>query len=194
MAMPPASAPGSAATLDGLLARVAQGDRQALAALYQALEKPVYRFVQGKLNDPTQSADIVHDVFLEVWRSAPRFESRSAARTWVFGIAYRKVIDVFRAQARLLVTDEVPETEDDSPAALDCLAMAQANDRLRHCLDQLKPDHRSAIDLAFFEDMGYRDIAEVMAVPEGTVKTRIFHAKKLLQHCLGQFGIVGDRA
>ena len=180
-------------SLEDLLARVASGDRQALAALYLALEKPVYRFVQGKLNDPTQSADLVHDVFLQVWRNAPRFEGRSAARTWVFGIAYRKVIDVFRAQARLQTTDEVPETEDDTPGALDCLVTTQANDRLRFCLDRLKPDHRAAIDLAFYEDMGYREIAEVTSVPEGTVKTRIFHAKKLLQHCLGQFGIVEGR-
>lgn len=176
--------------LDALLARVAAGDRTALAGLYRALEKPLYRFVQGKLNDPAQSADLVHDVFLEVWRHAPRFEGRSAAKTWVFGIAYRKVIDVFRAQARVKVTDEIPEAEDDAPAVLECLAAGQAQDRLRHCLDRLKPEHRAAITLAFYEDMGYREIAEVTAVPEGTVKTRIFHAKKLLQHCLGQFGIV----
>ncbi len=180
-------------SLDILLSRVAAGDRAALAALYRALEKPVYRFVQGKLNDPAQSADLVHDVFLEVWRNAPRFEGRSSAKTWVFGIAYRKVIDVFRAQARLQVTDDIPETEDDAPAALDCLVAGQMRDRLRYCMDRLKPEHRAAIDLAFYEDMGYREIAEVTAVPEGTVKTRIFHAKKLLQHCLGQFGIMEGR-
>lgn len=184
----------TAIPLETLLERMAGGDRQALAALYRALEQPLYRFVQGKLNDPMQSADIVHDVFLEVWRNAARFEGRSAVRTWVFGIAYRKVIDVFRANARLQVTDEVPETEDESPGALECLARSELRDQVRHCLSGLKSDHRTAIELAFYEDMGYREIAEVTGVPEGTVKTRVFHAKKLLQHCLGQFGTQGGAA
>ncbi|WP_151718673.1 RNA polymerase sigma factor [Gemmobacter serpentinus] len=184
----------SALSPEELLARVAAGDRQALAALYRVLEQPLYRFVQGKLNDPMQSADIVHDVFLEVWRSAGRFEGRSSVRTWIFGIAYRKVIDVFRANARLHVTDEVPETEDDSPGALECLAVAETRDQVRHCLSTLKMEHRTAIELAFYEDMGYREISEVTGVPEGTVKTRVFHAKKLLQHCLGRFGLQGGAA
>lgn len=179
---------------DALLARIAAGDRDALAALYRQHEAALFRFVLSRLNDPTQSADIVHDVFLEIWRSAGRFEGRSSVRTWIYGIAYRKVIDVFRASARLQVTDDIPETEDDSPGALECLAAAETRDQVRHCLGTLKPDHRQAVELAFFQDMGYREIAEVTQVPEGTVKTRIFHAKKLLQHCLGRFGLQGGTA
>lgn len=174
--------------LEDLLIRVAGDDRAAIAQLYRLMEQPLYRFVHSRLNDPHQSADIVHDVFLEVWRNAHRFEGRSAARTWIFGIAWRKVMDVYRAARRVDVTDDLPETEDDSPDALTCIAAAEDQARVRHCLSTLKPDHRSALQLAFYEDLGYREIAEVMAVPEGTVKTRVFHAKKLMLHCLSQLG------
>ena len=167
-----------------LLERVAQGDKSAFAALYREMEKPLFRFIQVKLNDPFQSGDILHDVFLEIWKSAGRFEGRSAAKTWMFGIAYRKVMDVFRRSARLELTDDVPEQEDESPDAEACLLASEQSEHVRHCLGELKPQHRSAVELAFYEDMTYREIAEVTDVPEGTVKTRVFHAKQLLMRCL----------
>lgn len=167
-----------------LLPRIADGDKQALAELYRALEKPVFRFIRSKLNDPFESADLLHDVFMEVWRSAGKFEGRSKVQTWVFGIAYRKTIDVHRRGARTSLTDEVPETADDSPDAEAWLNAGQEAEMVRHCLDTLKDEFRETIQLAFWEDMTYGQIAEVAGVPEGTVKTRVFHAKKLLLRCL----------
>lgn len=163
---------------------IADGDRQALATLYRALEKPVYRFILSRLNDPFESSDILHDVFMEVWRSASRFEGRSKVQTWIFGIAYRKVIDLYRKRGRLDVTDDIPDRADEAPGPEACLLASQDADHVRHCLGTLKDDHRSAISLAFFEDMTYGEIAEVTGAPEGTIKTRIFHAKKLLLRCL----------
>ena len=174
-----------------LVQRLAQGDRTAIAALYRALEGPLYHFIQSKLNDPFLSNDILQDVFLEVWRTADRFEGRSTARSWIYGIAWRKVIDVYRANKRLSFTDDLPETEDDGPGAVERLGADQEAGHLRGCLEALKEDHRVAVDLAFYQDLGYREIAEVLGVPEGTVKTRVFHAKKLLQHCLERAGIKG---
>jgi RNA polymerase sigma factor (sigma-70 family) len=167
-----------------LLTRIAAGDRQALADFYRALEKPVYKFIRSRLNDPFEASDILHDVFMEVWRSAGRFEGRSKVQTWVFGIAYRKVVDLFRKQGRQVVTDEIPETIDDDADTEACLAAGQEAKHVRHCMDTLKDEHRSAISLAFYEDMTYGEIAEITGVPEGTVKTRVFHAKKLLLRCL----------
>lgn len=170
--------------LKALLSRIADGEKSALSTLYVEMEKPLYRFINLKLNDPFQSADILHEVFLDIWKGAGKFEGRSAAKTWMFGIAYRKVMDVFRKGARVDVTDDLPEQVDDSPDAASTLAAAQQAEHVRFCLDGLKPEHRSAVELAFYEDMSYREIAEVTDVPEGTVKTRVFHAKKLLLHCL----------
>lgn len=167
-----------------LITRIGQGDRQALAELYRALEKPVYRFILSRMNDPFAAADILHDVFIDVWRGAGKFEGRSKVQTWIMGIAYRKVIDQHRKGARVKVTDDIPETADGSPDAESCLAAGQEAEHVRHCLGTLKDDQRIAITMAFFQDMAYGDIAQAVGVPEGTIKTRIFHAKKLLMRCL----------
>ncbi len=167
-----------------LLKQIEHGDKTALAALYRALEKPVFRFIRSRLNDPFESSDLLHDVFMEVWRSAGRFEGRSKVQTWVFGIAYRKVIDLHRKRGRVDLTDDVPESVDEDADAEACLAAGQEAEHVRNCVRQLKDDHRTAISLAFYDDMTYGEIALVSGVPEGTVKTRIFHAKKLLLRCL----------
>ena len=169
---------------NALIERIAKGDKSAFELFYRTMEKPLFRFVQSKLNDPFQSADILHDVFLEVWRGAARFEGRSSVRTWVFGIAYRKIMDVFRKDARTTVTDLLPDREDESPDVVQCLIATQDRALVQDCLGKLSPDHRSAIELTFFEDMSYREISAVMDVPEGTVKSRVFHAKMLLMRCL----------
>ena len=167
-----------------LMGRVAEGDRTALSALYRRYETPVYRFILSKLNDPHEAADILQDVFIEVWRSAGRFEGRSKVQTWIFGIAWRKAIDAHRKRARVSVSDEIPETEDDSVDTEACVLAGQEAEHVHHCLGTLSDDHRTAVRLAFLEDMSYRQIAEVLSIAEGTIKTRIFHAKKLLLRCL----------
>ncbi|MEM6608049.1 MAG: sigma-70 family RNA polymerase sigma factor [Pseudomonadota bacterium] len=174
-----------------LMQAIAGGDKQALAALYRALETPVFRFIRSRLNDPFEAGDILHDVFMEVWRSAGRFEGRSKVQTWIFGIAYRKVIDAHRRRGRVDLTDEFADTVDESPDGEACLASAEEAAHVRHCLGTLKDDHRSAIAMAFYDDMTYGEIAEVAGVPEGTIKTRVYHAKKLLMRCLE--GLVGQR-
>ncbi|MCR9113238.1 MAG: RNA polymerase, partial [Rhodobacteraceae bacterium] len=113
------------ADLSDLLSRMAGGDKAAFGAFYRALEKPVFRFIVSKLNDPFEAADIQHDVFMDIWRSAGRFEGRSAVKTWVFGIAYRKTMDHFRKHGRVDLTDDIGDSADDSPDAVACIAATQ---------------------------------------------------------------------
>lgn len=174
---------------DTLIQRISEGDRAAFAELYRALERPLFGFIRQRLNDPFEAADLLHDVFIEVWRGAARFEGRSTVKTWVFGIAYRKIMDSHRRSAPLSYTDTLPDTEADSVDTEACLHASQEGAHVRACLETLKPDHRGAIELAFFADMNYREISETTEVPEGTVKTRVFHAKRLLMRCLaGRMG------
>ena len=167
-----------------LVQQIAQGDQQAFAALYRALERPVYRFVLTKLNRPADASDVLHDVFMEVWRSASRFEGRSKVQTWIFGIAYRKSIDVLRKSGRFVPSDDAPEQVDETVSAEACVIAAQEADHLRYCLKQLKTDQRQVVALAFYEDMSYSEIASIADVPEGTVKSRVYHAKQALMRCL----------
>lgn len=172
--------------------QIAEGDKQALGELYRAYERPVYRFIVSRLNDPHEARDILHEVFMDIWRVAASFEGRSQVRTWIFGIAYRKVIDVHRKRARVTLTDEVPETGDVQDAADAGYAARQEAEHVRYCVQALSDDHRSAISLAFYEDMTCAEIARILGVPEGTIKSRLHHAKKLLLHCLS--GRIGGRA
>lgn len=175
-----------------LLRRIAAGDKESFAVFYREFEGPIFRFVTSKLNDPFEAADILQEVFMEIWRSADKFEQRSTVRTWLFGIAYRKTMDRFRKQARVMLTDTVPEQEDESPTQLALVAAGEEAAGLRQCLEGLSPTQRLTVELAFFDDASYQEIAVITDAPEGTVKTRVFHAKKLLARCLA--GLLGERA
>ena len=168
-----------------LVRQIAQGDKQAFARLYRDLEGQTLRFIQSKMNDPFEANDILHEVFLEVWRSAGRFEGRSMVRTWVFGIAYRKVIDVFRKGGRtVLLGEDMPEQIDPAQSADELVNAVQEAGHLHYCLGRLSTEQRLAVSLAFYEDLSYDEIAEIAAVPAGTVKSRVFHAKKNLLTCM----------
>ena len=174
----------SNADLTFLLNQIASGDKAAFAGFYREMERPVYRFIASKLKDPHEAADLLHDVFMEIWRNADKFEGRSPVKTYVFGIAYRKVMDFFRKHGRVDLTDEFSDESDDAPNPEACLAASQEADHLRFCLDQLRPKQAATIKMAFYQDMSYPEIAAATDVPEGTIKTRIYHAKQLLLRCL----------
>jgi RNA polymerase sigma factor (sigma-70 family) len=173
-------------TLATLLQRTAKGDKAAFTELYHLLERPLFRFILSKLNDPHEAADILNEVFMEVWQSAGRFEGRSTVKTWVFGIAYRKTMNHFRKNGRVTVTDDLPEQVDESPDAVSRLAAVEEAGLVHQCLAGLSPDHRAAIELAFFEDLSYGEISQITGAPEGTIKTRVFHAKRLMLHSLSR--------
>ena len=181
---------GEAIDLDsaaGLLKRMADGSEAALREFYQAFHGRVYAFALKRLREPADAADVLNEVMLEVWRSASRFEGRSQALTWVLGIAHHKIIDTLRRRKKLPQDELDPEwADDDSPTAFDALAGLQDAAQLRRCLEGLSDAHRLIVHLAFFEDMAYEEIARVADCPVGTVKTRMFHARKLLQRCLAE--------
>lgn len=170
--------------LSGLLVRVSEGDKAAFSEIYRTLEKPLYGFICRKLNDFSEAHDVVNETFLEVWRRAGTFEGRSAVKSWVYAIGYRKAVDVIRKNAKTVVSDDIPEVVDIDADAEKCLLAAQSGEHVRYCIERLKTDQAVAIRLAFFDDLSYREIAEITDSPEGTIKTRVFHAKKALLHCL----------
>ena len=174
-----------------LLRRIGQGDRSALKALYERHSDALYKFLRYRLRDPFEAADVMQDVFLEIWRAAGRFEGRSAARTWMFGIARNRAVDRMRRGVREVTAHE-PDTEtaDEAPDPEALIVAASDAARLRECIGHLSDTHRSAIHLAFYEELPYGEIATIEGVPVGTVKTRILHAKRLLMHCLAAFRMV----
>lgn len=168
-----------------LLQRITGGDERAVEELYRAYHERIYAFAMKRLNNSADAADVLNDVMLEVWRSAFRFEGRSRPLTWILGIANYKIIDKLRKRYKVIHEEIDPQIPDpDNIPALDAIVGVEDARQLRDCLDELSDSHRMVVHLAFFEDLSYGEIARIADCPEGTVKTRMFHAKKLLKQCL----------
>jgi RNA polymerase sigma-70 factor (ECF subfamily) len=99
----------------GLLERVGAGDKAALKALYERHSDALFRFIRARLRDPFEAGDVMQEVFLEIWRAAARFEGRSAAKTWIFGIARNKAVDRMRRGARTVLAEPDADLADDAP-------------------------------------------------------------------------------
>ena len=102
----------------------------------------------------------------------------------MFSIARNKAIDRNRKGARTVLDEPDVETPDEAPQPEEIVSSFQDAGRVRACIETLTPAHKSAIHLAFFEDLTYQEIAELEGRPVGTIKTRIMHAKKILLRCL----------
>ena len=177
---------GDAAEIErALLARIAERDEHALEELYRRFEPRILAFAQQRLNDLAAASDTLNEVMLEIWKSASRFEGRSSVATWILSITRFRIIDRLRQRGGRVFEDieesSLPDTSESAEAALANAADAQT---VRACIQELPPAQRDAIHLAFFEDLSYAEIARVMDCPEGTVKTRVYHAKRALRACL----------
>jgi RNA polymerase sigma-70 factor, ECF subfamily len=170
-----------------LLQRIARRDKQALASFYQAHEKRLFSFILTKMNDAFEAADVLNEVFMEVWNKADSFQGRSKVSTWLFSIAYYKVVDRLRKIRPQQLDDEMmAEMTDDSPGIVSCLIGNEQAAQVRHCIGTLSTPHRAVMELTFFQEMSYSEIATVVDCPENTVKTRMFHAKKAMKQCLNR--------
>lgn len=167
-----------------LIKGVGTGDKGAMHALYIRYNDAIYAYAVSRCSNPELASDCVHDTMLDVWRTASRFSGNSTVKTWLFSIARNKLVDALRKRGKLSFVDEVPETEDTAPNPEAAAMAASDSARLHHCLDGLKETQKSAIRLAFLEDLTYPEIAEIEDAPLGTIKTRIYHAKQALMRCL----------
>ena len=168
-----------------LLGRIAEGDESAMTDLYLAYESAIYAFALKKLNDTQAAADIVHEVMIAVWKGAAGFQGKSRVKSWLFGIAHNKIVDHLRKSIRH-EADELEDDllEDEAETSEQLVEAAQNSRFLAHCLEKLSDLHQQVVHLAFFEDMSYGEIAGIIGKPEGTVKTRMYHARQLLKKCL----------
>ncbi len=182
----------AAATVDDavLLSGIARGREQDMAEFYRLYHGRICAFVLRQLGNAADAADVANEVMLEVWRGAGTFEGRAKVLTWVLGIAHHKSVDRVRRSGYKAASEELDADEiaDESEGAVDLLARLQEAELVKRCLERLPDTHRTVVHLAFYEDLGYGEIASILRCPEGTVKTRMFHAKKGLKRCLGRLG------
>ena len=167
------------ADLNALIRDVAKGDRLALAELYRQMEKSIFAFAKSRLGDAETASDVLQDVMLTVWQKASAFRGGSQPRTWILGITHHKILDVLRRQKRFT---DAPDEEaiDIAPTPYDNADHGERRAAVRQALGTLGDHHRQVVHLAFFEDLPYPEIARILEIPEGTVKSRMLHAKKIL--------------
>jgi RNA polymerase sigma-70 factor (ECF subfamily) len=175
---------------DVLIGRIATGDRLAMQVLFARHHVRVYRFVLRLVRDESVAEDLISEVFLDVWRQAGRFEGRSQVSTWLLAIARFKALSALRRRPDEELDDETAEAiedlSDDPEVALDKKDKSAA---IRKCLEKLSAEHREIIDLVYYHEKSVEEVAKIVGIPENTVKTRMFYARKRLAELLKAAGI-----
>jgi RNA polymerase sigma-70 factor (ECF subfamily) len=178
---------------EALVLSIATGDKQALQVLYGRHNVRVYRFVLRFLNDESSAEDLVSEVFFDVWRQANRFEARSQVSTWLLAIARNKALSALRRRSTEELDDEVAEfIEDPADNPEVTMQKKQRSSLLAECLTQLSAAHREIIDLVYYHEKSIDEVAEIIGVPQNTVKTRMFYARKRIAELMNGKGL--DRA
>jgi RNA polymerase sigma-70 factor (ECF subfamily) len=168
-----------------LVQRIAAGDQNALVELYRAYESRVYAYALKKVNDPHAAADILNEVMMAAWIGAARFKGKAKVSTWLLGIAHHKMVDYVRKQIRHEAEELHTEIEDENTmTSLEIVASAENMEGVKSCMKKLSAEHSEVVHLSFFEDLSYGEISNIIGRPEGTIKTRMYHAKQALKKCL----------
>ena len=186
--------PGPAAKPDRpddvlLLARIERGDIRAFEQLYRAYHPRLSRFLMSILRRAHLVEEVLNDTMMVVWNRPGAFNGMSRVSTWIFAIAYRTALKALRRVDDPIADDRVAERASAEPTAEQHLTAGETERDLLAAIGELSPDHRAVIDLTYFHEVGYREIAEIMDCPVGTVKTRMFHARRhLRQRLAGRLG------
>ncbi|MFD3490750.1 sigma-70 family RNA polymerase sigma factor [Streptomyces sp. NPDC058690] len=182
-------APSAGPDLRELLELVARGDQDAFARVYDVVCGPVLGLVRSVLRDPAQSEEVAQEVLVEVWRTAPRFQaSRGTAMNWVLTLAHHRAVDRVRSveattarEHRAALLDRTPEFDEVTEQVESRLEREQ----VRRCLRTLTELQRQSVTLAYYRGLTYREVAELLSVPLGTIKTRLRDGLIRLRDCLG---------
>ncbi|MEH6469932.1 MAG: sigma-70 family RNA polymerase sigma factor [Halopseudomonas sp.] len=172
------------------LHRIGNGDKAALGLLYQRFAPRIFRFVIRMMKDQAKAEELVNDVMMEVWKNAANFEGRSAASTWILGIARFRTLNAVRGKKLDTVElSQAPEAVDEQQDASQGKSHEQLRSLLRQTIARLSDEHREVVELTFFHGCSYKEVADILQCPENTVKTRMYHAKAKLKPWLTNLGL-----
>lgn len=172
--------------VDVLVRKVARGDAAAYESLYDVLSASVYGVARRVVRDPSRAEDVTQDVFLDVWRKAPSFDSsKGSAKTWVMTIAHRRAVDAVRRNETAKRYDghaTIDEVSHDEPA--DTLVEREEHHEVRSCLETLTEIQLESVRLAYFKGYTYNEVATILDKPLPTIKTRMRDGLIRLRDCL----------
>src|SRR6516162_446318 len=173
-----------------LLESIADGSKTAMHILYSRHNVRVYRFLLRLVRDTTMAAAPVSPAFLDDWRTASQFERRSQVSTWLLSIARFKALTSLR-QRRFedIDQEDVREIADDADTPEASLDRSTTSEILRACVAKLSPAHREIINLVYYHEKSVEEVGEIIGIPQSTVKTRMFYARKQLADLLKGAGV-----
>ena len=150
----------------------------------------VFRFIQRTVRNPGIAEDLVNQVFLDVWRSASQFEHRARVSTWLLSIARFKALTAMR-QRRFedIDQEDVRQIPDDAETPETSLDRSDTSAILRACVAKLSPAHREIINLVYYHEKSVEEVGQIIGIPQSTVKTRMFYARKQLAELLKGAGV-----
>lgn len=173
------------ATDQDLIARTLAGEGEAFGVLVERYERAVYNLSLRTMRDVEEAKDATQDAFLKAYRALRTFRTGAKFSTWIFTIAYRACLDRL-AKRRRLSNEELPDRADAAPGPADEAERKDEARRLREAIDALPDKYRAVITLYHLHGKQYDEIATVLGLPMGTVKTHLFRAKELLRNRLNQ--------
>jgi len=173
-----------------LIQSIAAGNKDAMRVLFARYHARVHQFLLRLIAENSTAEDLVSEVFLDVWRQAAGFQGRSQVGTWLLAIARNKALSTLRRRS----TEELDE---DAAAALEdsgndpevTMQDRQQSEILRKCLTRLSPAHREVIDLVYYHEKSIDEVADIIGVPQNTVKTRMLYARKQIGDLMAAQGI-----
>jgi RNA polymerase sigma-70 factor (ECF subfamily) len=168
-----------------LVAAACSGDADAFAELVTRYERPVYHLAYRTLHDAEEARDITQESFLRAYRSLRSFRPTAKFSTWLFAIAYHACCDRLK-RLRRFSDEELPDPPDSSPGPEHRVVALDEAQRLRDAIDRLPEKYRAVITLYHLQGRQYEEIAKVLDLPMGTVKTHLFRAKEQLRRTLGE--------
>lgn len=176
-----------------LVAQAQKGSQAAFRKLVEKYQRRLYAMALGMMKDPDEARDAVQDALLKAYRNLPSFQGQSAFYTWLYRIGVNVCIDRMRSQGRVgkVEYEEGVDAEDDGESGISprrvgfdpaqALHSREIRERLERAIAELSPTHRAVLLLREVDGLSYKEIAEVMECSEGTVMSRLFHARKNMQ-------------
>ena len=170
-----------------LLAQCAQYDGVAFRRLYDQQSSLLYGVALRITRDASLASDAVHDAMLQVWRNSARFDpARGNGRAWLVSLVRYRALDAIGRTKREVLGAALPEPVDPEPLALDRLQTTRDGEALHRCLQEVEPERRSLVVLAFVDGLTHSEVADRVRQPLGTVKSSIRRALLALRTCLGE--------
>ena len=182
------AAPEEVADLGDLLTQVARGDEAAFAAVYDQMSSAVYGLACRVIRDPSRAEEISQEVFLQVWKTAARFDpERGRGKSWILTLAHRRAVDAVRHDQAATNRDRKYDWSGgpDYDQVEEEVSINLEHEQVRRCMSSLTDLQREAVHLAYYKGFTYAEVAKVLDANPATIKTRMRDGLVRLRDCMG---------